>query len=281
MNLGKAAAVTTAILATVVLASGVDANSRKAERIIEKHIKAMGGKKLRSIETVTVSGQVTMMGFDAPFTLRMKRPNHSRMDMIMMGRDVVQAFDGEKAWWINPFLGATSPTEMPADFAMQLLRWSELESPLVDYRRKHHRVRYLGEENTAQGSAHLIEVRLREGGTVDIFIDAATYLETRRSFDQSYRGKTRRVDTYFSDYEEVDGIMTPRTIRGIDLRGEPYVMSVDTWEFGAEIDDASFRKPKSPREESRLVPLRDFSGVLEKFNQQKDYVRAVAVLSPT
>lgn len=236
-----------AVLALVAVSAAwgiVEARSHRAERIIDKHIKAMGGKKLGSVTTVRVTGRISIMGFDAPVTMQMKRPNLSRMNMTMMGKDVVQAFDGETAWWINPFLGAATAAEMPDDFARQLMHWTELESPLVDYRRKRHRVDYVGEEDTQSGTADVIEVRLRDGETMQIYIDRKSHLEVRRSFDQPYRDQTTRVDTRFSDYEPVGGIMTPRLIRGVDLRGEPYALAIDTWEFGVEIDDDSFHMPK-------------------------------------
>lgn len=229
------------VLAALAAATRVGAGSHKAERIIDKYVEASGGKKLRAVQTLRVTGQISVLGLEAPVKLQMKRPGRCRMDMKMMGKDVVQAYDGKTAWWINPFLGAESPTAMPDDFAQQLLRWTEFESPLIDYRRKRHRVRYIGEENTPSGPADVIEVKLRNGENMQIFIDQKTHLEVRRSFDQTFGDKTIRVDTNFSDYKSVDGIMTPRSIHGADLKGDPYAITIDTWEFGVDIDDAAFR----------------------------------------
>jgi hypothetical protein len=259
------------------------ASSRKAEKIIKKYTRATGARKLSSIDGTKVNGRVQFMGREARFTLWVKRPGRSRLEMNVGGREIVQVYDGKTAWWINPFMGASSPTEMPADFAALLIRWSSIESPLVNYQRKRHRVLYRDEQALESGNAHRLEVRLAGGDIWDVYINSDSYLEVRRSYQQTFRGKTMQADTHLSDYRDVDGIMAPRSIRGVGPGGDPYHMSLDQWMFGVEIDEALFRMPDEQPAQSetpRLPSLRVVGDLVDQFNDDAEYVRVFALLSP-
>lgn len=281
------------IVAVMVLAIPARAGIEKTQKVVRRYTRAIGGERLADVETVRVTGFLTMMGFEAPFTITMKRPDRSRMDVDMLGRTIVQAFDGENAWWINPLAGVHEPAEMPEDFASQLKRWTALESPLLDYRRKNNRVDVVGpaEDGTLQ-----VRVRRPGGEIIDMFLDTDTWLEVRRSYEQPRRGKMRHVDTYFDDYTETDGVMTPGTIRGVDIRGSKYVMSINNWQFDAPIDDDAFAMPSTGAQGSRasednnggtveaapsLIRVSALSDLTGAFNLEEEAVRLVVIISPT
>jgi hypothetical protein len=130
----------------------------------------------------------------------------------------------------------------------------------------------------------ILQVRTRDEDVIDVHVDGDTYLEKKRSFDQTYRGKTRRSDTFFADYEKIEGVMAPRRIRGVDVRGEPYTMSVDSYEFDTVIDDDVFVMPATSEEQSdegSIIRLKEFELLLGAFNADRGFVRSVTILSPT
>jgi hypothetical protein len=216
--------------------------SRKAAQIIRKHIKARGGMKtIKAIENVKVTGYVQSEGLEVDFTLWLQRPNRGRIEVTVHGLEIIQAYDGEVAWWINPLAEASEPKEMPEAFARAMHRWTEFDGPLVNYKKKRHRVEYVGQQGLREGgTAHKIKLTRADGEVWHVFIHTETYLEVMRTYEQTYRGDTTEVNTYFSDFTEVEGLKTPRVIEGLAVTGTPFKMVFETIDTGVRIDKAFF-----------------------------------------
>ena len=234
-----AAAVACALFA---IAAG-PATSPQAERIIRKHVAAMGGDRLEAVEAVHAEGEVEVNGVTAPFSLWRQRPDRSRLELSILGYDVVQAYDGKVAWWINPVVGAADPEPMPEEFAREVALWSDFTGPLVDYQRKRHRVKYEGKDMLETGEAHKLRVGLPGGGEVVVFIDAESYLEVRRTHTPTYQGKSITVNTYFSDFTAVDGVTIPQTIRGVGFGGAAFIMRFGRVTLDVEDDASRYEMP--------------------------------------
>lgn len=96
-----------------------------------------------------------------------------------------------------------------------------------------------------------------DGSSYDFFFDRESHLlrgTTKKVVDRT-TGKSRVVETFYSDYSEVDGLHVPMLIR-IVVDGEPWATSTVTHvEFLEGIDDAVFAKPvarKRPRSEQTV-----------------------------
>jgi hypothetical protein len=231
------------ILGLTITATAVRGGSPKADRIVRRHVAAIGGDKLKSVQVIRASGVVQIRTFNVPFTLWKERPGLARLDVAIMGYDLVQAYDGKTAWWINPVAGAAKPEVMPADFAREMKLWADFEGPLVEYKKKRHKIKYLGEEKLETGEAYKLRVALPGGDEILAYIDQDTHMEVRRTHTQFFRGKAITVNTYFSDFAEAGGITTPRTIRGVGFGGEPFTMTLDTIDTEAQSDRSRFDMP--------------------------------------
>jgi hypothetical protein len=230
----------------IVTATAVRGGSPKADRIARRHVDAIGGDKLKAIQAVRAQGVVEIRKFRVPFTLSKERPNLARLDVKIMGYDIVQAYDGKTAWWVNPVAGAVEPQEMPEDFAREMKLWSDFEGPLVEYKKKRHKIKYIGKERLDTGDAYKLWVALPDGVEIFTYIDQDTHMEVLRTHVQLFRGKTITVNTYFSNFAEADGIKAPRTIRGVGFGGEPFTMTLETIETDVGSDRSQFDMPGGP-----------------------------------
>jgi outer membrane lipoprotein-sorting protein len=233
----------------VLLASGAmpgnnaTPKSRKADKIIRRHIEALGGEdRIKALRTLRIHGRLQREGMEFPFTLWLQRPNRSRMDIDVRGHTFIQAYDGKTVWWVNPLLGVFEPQAMPEDFARSTKRWVDFEGPLVDYQNKRHEVEYLGEIDTENGTAHEIELAHAEGDVWHVFIDADTYLEV--TYTETFMGESREVTAFFYAHAEVGGVNLYHTIDGEGIDGTRYMMIFDTVEPNVEVDDAWFSMPE-------------------------------------
>jgi len=225
----------------------VSAVSPKIERIVERHLKAVGGDKLKAIDALRADGEVEVRGFTVPFTAWWQRPNRSRLDLSIMGYDVIQAYDGSVAWWLNPVAGVTTAQVMPEDFAREMKLWSDFTGPLVDYERKRYKLKYLGKEELKTGEAYKLRVAMSGGVELLVYIDGETYLEVRRTYTQTIEGKSITVHTNFSDFTDTDGVTTPRTIAGVGFGGTAFVMRFKTLDLDVEPDPTRFELPDAKK----------------------------------
>jgi hypothetical protein len=218
---------------------------RKAETIIRRHVRAIGGlERIRALRSIRAAGHVSVLGHEAPFTLWMERPNHVRFELSLRGRQIVQAYDGKTAWWVNPLVGSMEPQVMPEDMASIVTQWADFEGPLVGYRKKGHRVDYRGLVDLPSGKqAYRLDVRLVSGGVWEIYIDPASYLEVQRVCDQRVGDGTTRVATYFDRYTTVGGVRVPAVIHGQGIEGVEYVLSFTAYKTNVPIDPMKFRMP--------------------------------------
>jgi outer membrane lipoprotein-sorting protein len=221
----------------------VSSKARKADEIVNKHVEAIGGlKNIEALRTLSAKGRLEQGTLELPFTLWMKRPNKSRVDIGPMGKLAVVAYNGKTVWWVNRLLGIAEPTEMPEEYAKAVLRWTDFESPLVGYKSKGHQIEYEGEEKTDSGVLYKIKLTLSSGDVWHVYIDGTTYLEAKRTFQQTYGGRSKEVATWFRGYAVVNGVSVYRVIEGEGLDGTPYTMTFLSFEGNVPVDDARFEK---------------------------------------
>ena len=112
-----------AVLMSVGLLAGM-ATAQTVDEIIAKNLQAKGGvDKLKAIQTVRMTGKVSAQGMEMPMTIVSKRPNLMYQEMQIQDKKIISAFDGEKAWAINPFAGSEAPQELQgaqAEMAMRM-----------------------------------------------------------------------------------------------------------------------------------------------------------------
>ncbi|MBK6948702.1 MAG: hypothetical protein IPH16_12200 [Haliscomenobacter sp.] len=102
-----------------ILAAGVfAANAQTADEIVAKYFDVTGGiDKWRALKTTKMTGTMSAQGMDFSAIMFNAPPNKMRVDVSIMGQNLVQAYDGTTAWWINPFQGSAEAQVMPDEMA--------------------------------------------------------------------------------------------------------------------------------------------------------------------
>jgi hypothetical protein len=186
------------------------AHAQTADEIIAKNIQARGGlAKLKSLQSVRVSGSFAAGSFRAAFVQENKRPFKVREEQIVQGMVGIQAFDGKIAWHVVPWEGRKDPDLISADDRKGLIEDADIEGQLVDYRNKDHRVEYVGHDSVEGTDCYKLKLTLADGDVRYYYIDTDTFLELKIEDEQTIRGTIRYSETYFGDYEKVDGIYFP------------------------------------------------------------------------
>lgn len=234
------------LLATLV-ADAADAGkkARKASRIIDDYVAAIGGERnVLRLQSLICYGYMEQQGMQMKFTLYRQRPNRTRLEAFIGSRRIVQAFDGHEGWWTNPFNSMT-PEPMPDAVWQSVMPWVDFDGPLVRYKRKGHHAEYVDEVDLDSGRrAYHIKLTLADGAVWQVYIDSETHLEVRRTYDVTIDGQRHGITTEFVDYVAVGDVLLPREIKGVGVNGTSYRMIFTEYDTTSEVDPAIFEKPQ-------------------------------------
>ncbi len=219
--------------------------TQTVDEIIAKNIQARGGlEKIKNLQTLRMSGRLSMGGFRAQFVEEAKRPLKIRQEQIIQGMAGVDAYDGKTAWRVAPWEGRKDPDLISADDRKYLLEAADIEGQLIDYKNKDHQAEYVGHDSVEGTDCYKIKLTLASGDVRYYYIDADTFLELKIEDEVKVRGTVRYTETYYGDYEKVDGMFFPMAIEmGGKGETERAKMTVDKIDVNQPIPDARFAMP--------------------------------------
>jgi outer membrane lipoprotein-sorting protein len=244
-----------ALLGATIVAS---ASAETADEIIAKHIAAIGGAdKLEAVKTERLVGTMKMGGAaEQPFILELARPNRMRMVVTIDGKRNIQVFDGKNGWASMPSQGVDGPQLLPVEAARRMEEQADIDGLLFDYAAKGRTVRYVGALDVGGVPTHELELTLKSGDVLNLYLDAKTYLLVRQAGTIEADDEDIDTVTTFGDYRAVDGLMIAHSIssRTADSPSGS-VMKISKVEINPNIDDGRFfgpeARPSSPEQPSK------------------------------
>ena len=108
-------------------------NAQSLDEIVKKYTAANKLDKVANLKTIKITANMSMMGMEMPMVMWMKNPNKIKTVTTINGQDMIQVFDGEKGYVINPMTGSTDPVEMTPDQVKQTLRSNMFQNYLANY----------------------------------------------------------------------------------------------------------------------------------------------------
>jgi hypothetical protein len=215
------------------------------DALVARNLQAKGGEaKLKAIQSMRMTGRVSIQGMELPMTITARRPNLMRQEMQIQDKRIVTAFDGQKAWMINPMTGSEAPQELTGPQADMAKDQADFDGALVDWKAKGHTVELVGTEEVGAVKAQKVKVTKKNGQVQYFFLSPDTGLEIKTTTEVLQGGTTMTVETELSDYRSVDGIMLPHALK-TSINGTPTAsIAVDKIELNAPLDEALFALPK-------------------------------------
>ena len=226
------------------------ARAQSVDDVIAGNIKARGGMdKIHALKTARASGKLTVGPFRVEFLQENKRPEKVREEVVIQGLAQVQAYDGSAAWQISPFGGRKDPERMSQDDAKSLVIDADIEGPLVNYKEKGHKAELVGHDSVEGTDCFKVKLTLKNGDIRYSFLDADSFLELKTETQSMIRGAIQYTETFYGDYEQVDGIYYPFAIdtgeKGSQQRQKYEVEKV---EVNIPLEDSRFAMPASKPE---------------------------------
>jgi outer membrane lipoprotein-sorting protein len=224
-------AVTGLLVFTMISAQSLD-------DIIKKYTAANKQDKLSSISTIKLTAKMSMMGMEMPVVMWMKNPNKIKSVTTMNGQDIIQVFDGEKGYLLNPMAGG-DPVEMTPEQAKQAMSQSIFQNKLAGYL-KDGKLTLEGEEKVNDKPAFKLKAIIEGGNTAYMFVDKETYYLVKTSATVNQGGQSVQVDSYPSNYTETNGIILPMKTTA-SMGGMEMITTFDKVEVNIPMDDSIFK----------------------------------------
>jgi outer membrane lipoprotein-sorting protein len=225
----------------------VSAFGQTADEILEKNLKAMGGKeKIKALQSMRITGTMKVGPMEAPFTMTKMRPSNSRMDFTIQGMTGTQAYDGKTGWALIPFGGNKDPQKMTEDQIKDVRDDADFDGPTFDYKAKGNKVEFVDKEDVEGTPAYKLHVTTKDGKETNDYFDAETYLMIRSEGIRNVQGQDMEVVTTYSDYKTVEGITVAHSmenhVKGKESLGGQ-ALSISKIDMNPKIDKSIFAMP--------------------------------------
>lgn len=214
-------------------------NAQSLSEIVKNYSTAIKYDKLAGIKSIKITGKMTAMGMELPMVLYMKNPNKIKVTYSFNGQDMVSAFDGEKGFTMNPMTGSTSPVELTGEQLKQIQQNNIFTNQLLSYF-KNGQLTLEGSENVNDKPAFKLKAMV---GTTPMYmyIDKSSYMLVKTSGTVNQMGVDMNVDTFMTNYVEVDGVVLPKKTSAMSNGMEAAVISFDKIEVNLPMEDSFFK----------------------------------------
>ena len=156
----------------------------------------------------------------------------------------IEAFDGKTGWKVSPFEGRKDADLLSADDMKGLLTDADLDGQLVDYPNKDHRAQLEGHDSVEGTDCYKIKLTLSNGDIRYFYIDTDSFLELKVESQRNIRGTVQYSETYYGDYEEVNGIYFPFAIeQGEKGNTDRTKLTVEKLELNVPVESTLFAMP--------------------------------------
>ena len=232
------------ILAAVALLIPV-ARAQTVDEIIAKNVDALGGMdKLKSVKSVRSTATLKMGSFRAAMESENKRPDKVRQEFILQGLAQVSAYDGKTGWQVNPFQGRRDPELLSADDTKALQVDADIDGPLLNYQQKGSTAELVGHDSVEGTDSYKIKLTLKNGDVRIYYLDVDSYMVIKLETQTIMRGSLQERETYYGDYEKVNGIYYPFSSESAQKdQPDRIQVTVDKIEVNVPLDDSRFTVP--------------------------------------
>ena len=199
----------------------VTLKSQTAEGIVDKYLESIGGiDKWKALKTAKLTGTVPTPQGDFTFEMFRKAPNKFIISLDVMGQKFVpQAYDGEVAWTLNPFMVNPAPQKLPEEQVISVKQEADFEDPFIDFALKGNEVVYEGTADVDGVNCFQLKLTKNKGKgaeevVMNYFFDSETYLPIMvKQFPTSGQMAGQEMNVYYSDYQDAgNGLLMPYTI---------------------------------------------------------------------
>jgi len=214
-------------------------NAQSLEAIVNNYTAAIKQDQLAKISSIKITGKMAAMGMEMPMEMYMKNPNKIKVIYSFNGTEMVSVFDGEKGYMINPMMGSSDPVELTGEQLAQVKQNNAFSNILSNYF-KNGQLSLEGQEDVNGKAAYKLKATAT-GNPVYLFIDKGSNMLVKTSTTVDQMGTSMNVDSYMTDYTDIDGVIMPKKTTAFANGMEAGVITFDKIEVNIPMDDSVFK----------------------------------------
>ncbi len=211
------------VLACPIRAQQVSQRDPQAVAVLQRCLAAMGGTSAAAVQDSVVQGtSLLSQNAATPVTIKTKGPDRMRWDTALGGKPSAvvmnrgqQLQQTEKGWRSGPSPNAVNarPHHLPGlMLAYELARKDSAASFVGTETLNNRQVQHVKLVRVSAVGNPDMDAQLAKNSTLDIFVDAQSFMITKISYLQVSETDWRRslpVDIYYADYRSISGMAVP------------------------------------------------------------------------
>jgi len=214
--------------------------------ILNNYADAIGGiEKWEKLESTSLYGKATMQGMEINLIVHQKKPHFFYQEFNLLGNKIIQALEGEKGWYINPFEGRTEPQDLGPEQVRNLEENNMLDDKLLFYKKQGGNVELVGKSDVNGTPCYVIHLYDKNGNKTTYFLDQDLYIPLKTTYE--FKGDndvTNVSEQLFLDYQFVEGLLLPHKINQ-KVNGESILeVQFQKIEVNKLIGEDIFKKPQ-------------------------------------
>ena len=198
------------LLALLLLVNVHTVKAQTVDEVIDKFINAIGGKeKMLALNSVKMDGNLNTQGFDVGIVVTVLNGKGARTDISVPGMsEGYRIVTPARGWNFLPFQGMAGPEDAPEDQVQSGQSQLDLQSPLLNYAAKGHKVELLGKEKVDGADCYKLKITYKNGKATTLFINTTTYYKVKSI--SKMKGIDEDLETTYSDFRKLpEGYVFP------------------------------------------------------------------------
>ncbi|MCX6154713.1 MAG: outer membrane lipoprotein-sorting protein [Candidatus Kapabacteria bacterium] len=229
------------LLLILAFIASVNLFSESIDEIVAKMESKNGIDKYQKFKTVRLEAKQEVMGMSGAMNFFVKKPNKIRIDMDMQGKTIIQAFDGEKGWSVNPFMG-TDTNELDKETSSQLQSQINIFGDrLINYKQLGITLSLVGVESVDGTDCYKIKAVEKDQKEFTYFVDRSSYKTLQMKAKMQGPNGEMELTTNLKEYKDFSGVQIP-TLMEIDAQMMTMKITFTKIEFDKNIDDSVFKR---------------------------------------
>jgi zinc protease len=213
------------------------------KEILDKYVQALGGRAANEkIKTRVMKGTVDLapMGIKGTAESYQSAPDKSYNKISLGGiGDIIEAFDGTKAWTINPIQGNRDKT---GDELLQSKIAANFHREL-NFETLYPKTEVKGIEKIGDKDAYVVVATPAGLDSQTFYFDKQTGLLLREDATAISPEGKMPVKSFYEDYREIDGVKLPYKMRLVLPQFEITTIMTEV-KNDVKVEDSLFAKPK-------------------------------------
>jgi len=217
--------------------------SQDLTEILNSHFKTIGQDKLTTVKSMKTSGKTISQGMELDFVIYTQRPEKFRLEVDIQGQKMIQAFDGEKGWFVAPWTGSTDPIELTGAQLKNVKLQANMDGMLYHYEENGLTTELVGKDDMEGTPVYKIKQTDKDGDVYYHFIDAESFVLLKTSSKVKMGESEIESETFYSNYKDFEGMLMAYSFESKTNGQTMSQINIEKVELNPEIDPSIFTMP--------------------------------------